>query len=209
MSIIKAINKAYQDKEKRNWQKIYIFCEIHGTILKPNYEYGNISDDFYPYAKETLQLLSQMPEVVLATYTCSHLHEIEGYMKIFKENHINFQYINTNPEVETQKNGYGCYDTKPYFNVLLEDKAGFDPEVDWKNMFDLLNGCYKYGHDVSFNKWREDNRWFNYDFEKNKWCYTFEMGTSMNSKSYEKNYMKTLDELYTIYCNENNKNSAR
>jgi len=25
----------------------------------------------------------------------------------------------------------GYYDKKPYFNVLLDDKAGFDPATEW------------------------------------------------------------------------------
>jgi hypothetical protein len=37
--------------------------------------------------------------------------------------------INKNPNVEN--NAYGYYRDKPYFNVLFEDKAGFDAEEDW------------------------------------------------------------------------------
>ena len=33
---------------------------------------------------------------------------------------------------------YNFYDDKPYFNVLFEDKAGFDPLDDWEKVITLL-----------------------------------------------------------------------
>jgi len=134
MSISASIIKAFVDKKKRGWSKIYIGVDIHGTILKSNYEVGNPPKEFFPKALETLQYISQMPNIVMFLYTCSHPHEIEEYLKLFEENGIKFQYINENPEVETDNAGYGCYDKKPYFNVLLDDKAGFNPLVDWEEI---------------------------------------------------------------------------
>lgn len=134
MSIITALESCKDQQIKRNWSKVYWFFDIHGTILKPNYEYGNIPNEFYPYAKEVLQHISTLDDVCMILYTCSHPNEIEEYLKLFKENNINFKYVNENPEVQTQINGYGCYDSKPYMNLLLEDKAGFDPYTDWQHM---------------------------------------------------------------------------
>lgn len=51
-----------------------------------------------------------------------------------------------------------------------------------------------------FAVWLNANRWFNY--EKGKWHYTFEHGTAMSTQDYEKNYMKTHEELYAIFCKE-------
>ena len=143
MSILNAILKNhFEYKEKRGWDKTYWFFDIHGTILKPNYTYGNTPKDFYPYAKETLQFLSKLPDVCMILYTCSHPHEIEEYVKLFEENGIKFEYVNDNPEVVTDVNGYGCYDKKPYVNVLFEDKAGFDPETEWKLVLFLMREKY-------------------------------------------------------------------
>ena len=142
MCVTRSINRFYDDKEKRGWKKGYFFFDIHGTILKPNYLYGNTPKDFYPYAKETLQFLSKLSDVEMIIYTCSHPHEIQEYVKLFEENGIHFKFINENPEVETQLNGYGCYDKKPYMNVLFEDKAGFDAEIEWKLVLDLMISRY-------------------------------------------------------------------
>jgi len=143
MSIIKSILTNHFDyKIKRNWDRTYWAFDIHGTILRPNYTYGNTPDDFYPWAKETLQLITKLPDVVTFLYTCSHPHEIEEYIKLFASFDIKFNYINENPEVETDLKGYGNYDKKPYMNVLFEDKAGFDPESDWELVYDLLTEKY-------------------------------------------------------------------
>jgi hypothetical protein len=128
MSIVKAIDKAFKNKEKRGWDKIYFYFDIHETILYPDY---NNKDElrFYEYAKEVLQYLSKRNDIVIALYTCSYPKEIERYLNFFLENGIEFEYANKNPDVENT--AYGYYEDKPYFNVLFEDKAGFDAESDW------------------------------------------------------------------------------
>jgi len=130
----------------RNWDKTYWCFDIHGTILKPNYEYGNIPKEFYPYAKETLQMISKMSDVVMILYTCSHPHEIEEYIKYFEDNDIHFDYINENPEITTNLDGYGNYDKKPYMNVLFEDKAGFNGDTDWLGVLEVIS--VKNGKDI-------------------------------------------------------------
>jgi hypothetical protein len=147
MSIIKSIlTNHFENKEQRGWDKTFWFFDIHSTILKPNYTYGNIPDEFYPYAKETLQYLTKLDEVEMIIYTCSHPHEIEQYIEFFEKNDIRFKYVNENPEVKTQTNGYGCYDKKPYMNVLFEDKAGFDAETEWEPVLALMKS--KYGENI-------------------------------------------------------------
>jgi hypothetical protein len=136
--VTRAIKNYFNDKEKRGWDKGYFMFDIHGTILKPNYEYGNIPKEFYAFAKETLQMISKMEDVVMILYTCSHPHEIEQYIEYFKENDIHFDYINENPEIATNLEGYGNYDKKPYMNVLFEDKAGFDGDNDWEEVLNFL-----------------------------------------------------------------------
>ncbi len=143
MSVTKAIKiNHFEYKVKRNWDRTFWGFDIHGTILKPNYQYGNTPDEFYPMAKETLQYLSKLPDVVMFLYTCSHPHEIEEYINLFESNGIHFKYVNENPEIPTDPKGYGNYDKKPYMNVLFEDKAGFDPETEWSEVYELMFNHY-------------------------------------------------------------------
>ena len=132
-SLTKTIDREYQHMKDRGWDRIFLFFDLHGTVIKPNYQEGNVVLDYYPYAKETLQLLSKQTDVDLNIYTCSHEHEIIEYQRLFKEDGINFKYVNENPDVPT--NGYGNYDVKPYMNILFEDKAGFFGETDWEPIY--------------------------------------------------------------------------
>ena len=140
--IAKAIDKALENAQQKNWDKTYWAFDIHETIVKPNWQVGNIPKDFYPHAKECLQLITAQKNITTLLFTCSHPHEIEEYLAFFKSNDIHFDYVNENPEVINLK--YGNYDKKPYFNVLFEDKAGFDPVTDWQLVHALVNKKFKH-----------------------------------------------------------------
>jgi len=135
MSIVKAFEKAFEKKEERGWDKIYVFVDIHETMLYPTYELHG-KKDFYPFAIEVLWAMSQRDDISLGLYTCSYPEEIEIYLKAFENAGIRFEHINVNREEKNSK--YGCFDQKPYFNVLIEDKAGFDAEEDWLLLADYL-----------------------------------------------------------------------
>lgn len=135
MSISRAIEfNHFRAMKTRGWDKTYWFFDIHSTILKPNYKEGDIPKEFYPRAKEILQDISKRDDVTMALYTCSHPHEIEEYIDFFDSHGIHFEYVNENPEVSNSQTSYGCYDNKPYMNVLFEDKAGFNPDKDWRRV---------------------------------------------------------------------------
>jgi hypothetical protein len=134
--ITRAIENCLRNAKEKGWDKTYWAFDIHGTILKPNYKRDEISREFYPHAIEVMQLLSKRTDIVKILYTCSYPHEIEEYLEYFAEHDIHFDHINRNPEITD--GGYGYYKDKFYFNVLMDDKAGFDGETDWieiKNLF--------------------------------------------------------------------------
>lgn len=134
--IIKSIKTAFENAKKKNWDKIYIAVDIHDTIVYGNYNANELPTEFISNSKEVLQYLSKRPDVTLLLYTCSHPTEITKYFDFFKSNDIIFKYANENPEVPN--NALGCYDKKMYFNVLLEDKSGFDAESDWNIIYDFF-----------------------------------------------------------------------
>lgn len=133
--ILRAIHNAFKKAKERGWNKTFWAIDIHDTIVEGNYKTNDIPTQFYPFAKETLQLLTQRDDVKLILFTCSHPHEIEQYIKLFEENEIHFDYINENPEVQTDLDSYGNYDKKFYFNVLMDDKAGFNPMLEWEPIY--------------------------------------------------------------------------
>lgn len=134
--ITKAITNCLQHASIKGWAKTYWAFDIHGTMLYPTFQSGVLSTRFYPYVQEVMQLLSKRSDIVLILYTCSYPHEIVEYLKYFERHGIHFEYVNENPDVCA--GAYGHYDRKFYFNILFEDKAGFDPLTDWKLVYDLL-----------------------------------------------------------------------
>ena len=132
--ITDVIIKAFETAKQRGWDRIYISIDIHDTMIKANYKTNSIPTEFYPYAIEVLQKLTKRSDIKLILYTCSHPHEIEQYTELFKSHDIVFDYVNENPEVKTDLNGYGNYEKKPYFNVLMDDKAGFNPNTEWRTI---------------------------------------------------------------------------
>jgi len=129
MSIIRAIQRNDRIAKARGWDRTYWFFDIHETMIIPDYKKEVTDLNFYPWAKDVMEILSNRPEICLVLYTCSWPNEIEKYLALFKEQGINFTYVNKNPEVTST--AYGYYDDKPYINVLFDDKAGFDPDRDW------------------------------------------------------------------------------
>ena len=134
--ITRAIRNAFKRKQEKQWEFTYWAIDLHETVVKPNWSVEEIPVEFYPLAKEALQLISSQEDIVMIMYTCSHLPEIAEYLKFFKSHGIHFKYVNENPEVINKK--YGNYDKKPYFNVLFEDKAGFSGEEDWANVIRVI-----------------------------------------------------------------------
>lgn len=134
--ITKAIEKSFHIIKKRGWDRGYWAFDVHDTIVKSNYQHGNIPTDFYPHAKEVLRDISKRKDIEMLLFTCSHPEEIQKYIEFFKSHDIHFKFANENPEIGNIT--YGCYDKKFYFNVLFEDKAGFDPENDWIQVKNIL-----------------------------------------------------------------------
>ena len=87
-----------------------------------------------------LQFLSSKDDVVLILFTCSYEDEIYRMIKYLNCTDIHFDYVNENPEVSNTT--YGDYSKKMYCNILLEDKAGFEPK-DWYAIKKELELIYK------------------------------------------------------------------
>jgi len=136
--IVNWIEKMFKHSFEKKWYETYWAFDVHGVILKPNHRKNSIYVEFYPHAKEALQLISKRNDIVMILSTSSYPEEIKHYMKVFEENDIHFKYVNENPEINSKKGNFGHYDQKFYFNVLFEDKAGYSPETEWKLVKELF-----------------------------------------------------------------------
>ena len=139
MSIIKAIENAIARANAKKWEFVYFLVDIHGTVFVPSY-LAKENYEFYPYAKQVLQLLSAGGSTKLILWTSTGKEYIKEYLDVFERNHIYFDYVNENPEVTRQDTDPLSLDLseKFYFNIGIDDKFGFDPETDWKEIFDYI-----------------------------------------------------------------------
>jgi hypothetical protein len=133
--IVNTFEKAFQTAKKKNWDKIYIAVDLHETALLPTWQ-KEISTEYYPYAKESLKLMSGMNDICMILWSCSLPHINKEYFDFFKNDGINFDYINENPECKSTD--YADFETKLYFSVGLDDKFGFDPNKDWEEIYYYL-----------------------------------------------------------------------
>jgi len=134
--IVKAFIKAFETAERKKWDKIYVAVDLHETCLKPTWQ-KDLSKEYYPHAKEVLQHLSKMDNICLILWSCSLPEVNMEYSDFFKEDGINFDYINENPECPSTD--YANFDLKLYFSLGLDDKFGFDPEEDWIALKEYLD----------------------------------------------------------------------
>lgn len=146
------IKKMFNHAKEKKWYETYWFIDLHGVISKPDYRKDVKGIEYYPYVKETLQYITkERKDVVMILFTSSYPYELEIYMKQFKDDDIHFKYINENPEISDTKGSFGCYDKKPYYNVIIDDKGGFVPEIDWQPIYEyFLNSDYKPNPKLSF-----------------------------------------------------------
>lgn len=134
-SIVEAIKRTHKWADENSWPIVYWAVDIHGTVLRPTYDPHTIPLEFYPNAEECLQYIDNDDNNILIMNTSSWPEAIADYKEFFLRHDIEFRYANVNPEVETKLDGHGYYLEKFYFNIMLEDKAGFEPEADW---YDIL-----------------------------------------------------------------------
>lgn len=133
--LIDAIKRSFKRAQERGWAYTYWAIDLHETVLLPNWSIER-TEEFYPLAENVLRMLSDRDDIKLIIYTCSWPEEIKKYQDFFEKRGIRFDYVNGTPDLDST--AYGYYKDKPYFNVLLDDKAGFDPYTDWAAIENFL-----------------------------------------------------------------------
>lgn len=129
------VKRAFDKMKERKWDCIYFAIDIHGTVIKSTYN-KDTHFEYYPNAEKVLKYLSTREDIKLIIYTSSHEGYINDLLNNFVEKHIYFDYVNENPEVDTNK--LSDFSKKFHFDVLLDDKAGFEPDRDWPLLYQAL-----------------------------------------------------------------------
>ena len=120
------IERSFKLKDERNWDTIYVAADLHSTIIKPYY---NDTIEFYPDAIEVIKWFNNRSDFQVILWTSSYEFEITAFLIEAHKKGIKFDFVNSNPLEQNSKKG--CFTRKFYFNILLEDRAGFVGETDW------------------------------------------------------------------------------
>ena len=132
MSITRAIDRAFEMKEKRGWDKLYWAIDLHNTMLpscKEDSEKGHSVENIYPSCLKALQMLSQSDEHCLILFTATKPKDISNLLLQLEHQGVHFDYMNENPECEDTE--YADFSEKFYYDVIVDDKAGFNPATGW------------------------------------------------------------------------------
>jgi len=130
--LIDALNRAWDQKQKNKYERIYIAIDLHGVVFKNTYDNNKI--EIYDEAILPLQYLSKREGIKLIAWTSTHADDWYGkYSQLLRFNDITFDCFNSN--CYEQSNEVSDFSSKFYFSVLLDDKAGFDPITDWETVY--------------------------------------------------------------------------
>ena len=131
-SIINTVKKAFALVSPK-YPLIYWNVDLHGVCFQSNYansEYLWINDDCI----KCLQEISNNHISRLILWSSCHIQEQIKIKEFMRKHDIHVDFFNENPLVENTH--YADFSKKYYFSILLDDKAGFEPDKDW---FDILN----------------------------------------------------------------------
>lgn len=131
-----SIHRAFRRKKEKKWPKLFIFVDLHETIITPTYNRFNVGAEFYPYATMVLRRWTRRDDICLVLWTSSHADAIEAIRPTLAEHGIKFDYVNRNPEQVS--NNMCDFSGKPYFDIVIDDKGFFDAKTDWKKIHDTL-----------------------------------------------------------------------
>ena len=145
--------KAFEKRIHRKYDTTYWCIDIHDTLVPSTYTYPNNYDlTLYPYMIEAMKILSSMPDQRLILWSCTTTEKIRELLEALLKHEIYISYFNENPECKS--NDISCFDDKFYFDILLDDKAGFDPWKEWKLIYSHMKVIKDYGlHEYMFNRY--------------------------------------------------------
>lgn len=123
------ISHAFEKVRSKGWPFVYFAVDIHDTIFKGTYTKNNEGKKFYPWAERVLRNLSKNPKVKIILYTASHEQPARDVIAWLAEHDIEVFALNENPDHTGTE--LCDFSKKFYFDILLEDKAGFKGWQDW------------------------------------------------------------------------------
>jgi len=141
-TITQLFNKAWQEAKDKGYDHVVIAVDLHGTIVDskvfnttPGSFEDKVNSSIFRSALVALQKLSAHTSVSMFIYSGTkklHLYRLIDMLNEKYEININLNYGS-----DTQ-HASQSFKRKPYYGILIDDKAGFDPDTDWWEINDLI-----------------------------------------------------------------------
>lgn len=129
-----AMRRAFEKRRDRNYDTTYWAIDIHDTIVPSTYTYPNTYNvTAYDHMLECLQLLSGMPDHKIILWSCTAKERSTELIDLLKTHDINIDFYNENPECESTD--ICDFNSKFYTDLIIEDKAGWNPYKDWSLLY--------------------------------------------------------------------------
>jgi hypothetical protein len=128
LTITKLFENALATAKARKWDHVYIALDWHDTLTKSTYN-SSTALEFYDDCIECLKLMSIQDKYKLILFTSSYHSKCSELESKLHDMCVYIDFINENPDVPNTE--FGDFESKFYYNVLLDDKSGFEPESDW------------------------------------------------------------------------------
>jgi len=135
-------DKGYTTAKEAGYKYMVIAVDLHGTMLNTkqfNETQGKflekIEASLFPKAIKALQAMSAHESIVMYVYSGTKKSKLKKLVK-----HLSKKYgisLDTRYHPMTQHSSQS-FKTKPYFNILLDDRAGFDPAKDWVEIIEFI-----------------------------------------------------------------------
>jgi hypothetical protein len=124
------IARAARRRKEKGWDKTYWCIDMHDVLVTGNYDKENHKWEFAPNVLAVLSWLSDRKDHVLILWTSSYKNYTDTFLGSLQKYMIYFDYINENPECPSTD--LADFNSKFYFDILLDDKAGFEKDTDWE-----------------------------------------------------------------------------
>lgn len=125
------VERSFKMKSEHRWPEVYFCIDLHGTIIPSGKSSSDNKDNlkFYPHAKDVLRWMNSRKDIITILWTSTPIERLGKVTSWLAENDIVFTYINENPHAKNTERS--VFDKKFYFSILLDDRAGFEPQTDW------------------------------------------------------------------------------
>ena len=135
-SLYKVFSEQFAIKKQRNWDYLYVAIDWHDTIVPGTYSNDYSKFAYYKDCVEVLQMMSRRQDIKLILFTSSYPKYCDMLLTDLAVQFVTFDFVNCNSDVPNTETGN--FSEKFYYNVLLDDKAGFQPETDWTDIKEFL-----------------------------------------------------------------------